>query len=739
MLKRKWIGFLFLIVLLLGNSVKASASHAPTWDHIVDVIAEEGYTAGLRSDGRVLFTGEDRYDRGWEKTEQWSDIEKLELRGHWIFGYKKDGTIVTTGDFDLSSWIDVVSIVCSYDFVAGLHVDGTVSIAPKKGAEIEQKYLDAASWRHVKQLILTINGNELVGLHTDGTVVATDPSVLSWLGAEPVVRLVDTMFGLSGIKADGTAYGFDDDEFYDIESISANFIDHLVYGLRHNGTVALAESIDFYGRGDVGEWDQEIRSWNNIKKLYFYEEIPLGLRNDGTVAAVSNFTKDDYGDWDFSSWTDVSDVFLDNYCVIGLKSNGSLYVTGGYLGTKDYLDEVAKWTDICKISLSLGDYYSSDGGHIIGIKKDGTLVAAGDNTFGQCDIMPATGRSGVFPQMQISLERFNDIVSIFHLEDGVCALRKDGTVATMNMGKCTEQIEQWTNIEKLIKLSYGGIAGIRKDGTVVIAADEEITDYYSNYCYGFEDYQNWTHIVDVTDFGIKIFGLRSDGTIVATGGERFIQGWDDALDFRFADWRNLIKIKAIRNMNGDLVLLGLTQDGTLRSSSWTLFIPETWDGMRNVADLSCSDFIYLILTKDGSVTIGGLDASLVSENVKTWTNIVQICAVGSSVVGLKRDGTVVTAGYNKIPDLTEWKEIKKVYLDDHGDFFGLSENGNVNCYVPEKSSYDDYTINIEAVESWTGIEKIIWIDDDRAKETIVIGFLHDGRIVSTRELVHCKL
>ncbi len=732
-MKRIWLAFLLTSMVFFTCNVDASAASTVTWDHIVDVIAGEGFTAGLRSDGRVVFTGEDRYGIGWETAEQWSDIEKLEWPWEWVFGYKKDGSVVTTGDFDLSSWTDVVSIVCDSSFVAGLRADGTVSIAFREDAEINREYLEVTNWRNIKQLVLTING-VLVGLQNDGTVVATDDSVIDWWGNDPVVELVDTSLGLSGIKADGTAYGFDDDEFYNIESISANYIDHLMYGLRHDGTVALGESLEFYGRGNGVNWDHEIRSWNNIKKLYFREEIPLGLRNDGTVAAVSNYTKDKYGDWDFSSWRDVTDIYLDNYSVIGLKSNGTLYVTGGYLGTKDYLDEVAEWTDIAKIHMSTGYNQNGEGSHIIGIKKDGTLIAAGDNTVGQCDVMPATGGNGVLPRMQVSLEQFNDVVSFFHLDAGVCALQKDGTVTTINMGECTEQIEQWTDIEKLIKLSYGGIAGIRKNGTVVIAANKEIIDYYGENCYGFEDYKNWTNIIDVTDFGLKIFGLRSDGTIVATGGERFIQGWDETLDFKFSDWRNITKIKAISNMNGDLVLLGLSKDGTLRSSSWTLFIPETWDGMQNVADLSCSQYIYLIIKKDGSISIGGLDAGLVSDDVKSWKNIIQICAEGSSVVGLKHDGTVVTAGFTENPDLSEWQNINKVYLDHHGDIFGLCEKGKVRCHVPDKSSYDDYNINIEAVESWTGIEKITWIDDDSAKETIVIGFLNDGRIVSTREL-----
>jgi hypothetical protein len=49
------------------------------------------------------------------------------------------------------------------------------------------------------------------------------------------------------------------------------------------------------------------------------------------------------------------------------------------------LDEIAGWTDIRAIyfiAFPREEYPS----HIVGLKTDGTLVAAGDNSLGQCDV-----------------------------------------------------------------------------------------------------------------------------------------------------------------------------------------------------------------------------------------------------------------------------------------------------------------------------------------------------------------
>ncbi len=337
----------------------------------------------------------------------------------------------------------------------------------------------------------------------------------------------------------------------------------------------------------------------------------------------------------------------------------------------------------------------------------------------------------------VSSEQYKDVVPVYYWGEmiGVCALRQDGTVATTKIEGYEEEIGRWTDIEKLLPLASGCVAGIKTDGTVLIAADEETIRHYPEYCCGYEEYRGWTDIVDLTDISNKIFGIKRDGTVVATGGGSLGYEMDARFQFRFSDWKDIRKLKAVSNMNGDYVLLGLSEDGTLRSSSFSVFVPEEWDGMQGVRDLNCAKYIYLILRMDGTVDIGGLDAGLIAEEVQAWNDIIQVCAGSSFAVGLKRDGTVISAGYSNDSALSDWEGIRKIYCDDSGYIFGICGNGTVKCCEPDhKRSYMDYSVDREKLESWNGIERITWGYDQEANEIIVIGFLSDGRIVSTKDL-----
>ena len=60
---------------------------------------------------------------------------------------------------------------------------------------------------------------------------------------------------------------------------------------------------------------------------------------------------------------------------VGLKSDGTVVA----VGNNDYGQcNVSDWTDI--VALSAGSKYT------IGLKSDGTVVAAGNNDSGQCDV-----------------------------------------------------------------------------------------------------------------------------------------------------------------------------------------------------------------------------------------------------------------------------------------------------------------------------------------------------------------
>ena len=72
-------------------------------------------------------------------------------------------------------------------------------------------------------------------------------------------------------------------------------------------------------------------------------------------------------------------VSAGSYHTVGLKSDGTVVAAG----ENDYGQcDVQDWTDIVTVSAS--SY------HTVGLKSDGTVVAAGGSDIGQCDVQDWT-------------------------------------------------------------------------------------------------------------------------------------------------------------------------------------------------------------------------------------------------------------------------------------------------------------------------------------------------------------
>lgn len=397
----------------------------------------------------------------------------------------------------------------------------------------------------------------------------------------------------------------------------------------------------------------------------------------------------------------------------------------------------------------IGEYAFNNCEALANLSIPASVTSIGSDAFQDCDDLKLAVVQGSYAEqyciannlpytgmnrqiMENGQEQYQNIVGFPW--GGACALRQDGTVQAVNMGEEADEIEQWRDITKIVPLYNGGntIGGIREDGTVIIAGRDKFQQ-----CYGFDEYQSWTDIVDLADIGIKLFGLKSDGTVVATGGDQFAEEWDNLQNFDVSDWKNIRKICGTANDNADFCLFGLDEKGTLYYAGASYFVPKNWDGLHDVVDIDCSGYVYLVVKKDGTVSIGGLDSGSIADEVESWKDIVQVCAGSSSTVGLRKDGTVVTAGFRYTPDLSDWQNIQSIYKDAANNIYGICKDGTVRCYAPKdeyENGYEGSTVNQSLVESWTGIEKVIGIYDNEAKEMVVVGLRHDGTIVCTQEL-----
>ena len=255
---------------------------------------------------------------------------------------------------------------------------------------------------------------------------------------------------------------------------------------------------------------------------------------------------------------------------VGLKADGTVVAAGWNSSGQCY---VSDWTDI--VSIAAGDE------HTVGLKADGTVVAAGSNWNGQCKVRDWT-----------------DIVSIAAGDDHTVGLKADGTVVAAGSsvyGEC--DVSDWTDIVSIAAGSSHTV-GLKADGTVVAVGNN---DYRK--C----NVSDWTDIVSIAAGSSHTVGLKADGTVVAAGSNKYGQ-------CKVSDWTDIVSIAA-----GNVHTVGLKADGMVVATG------KNDDGQCNVSD---------------------------------WRDIVSIAAGDSHTVGLKADGTVVATGKNdhgqcKVSDWTD--------------------------------------------------------------------------------------
>lgn len=360
-------------------------------------------------------------------------------------------------------------------------------------------------------------------------------------------------------------------------------------------------------------------------------------------AAIAFYQLGDYQDArqrSFALWDKIAQrrtICSADYHIAAVKNDGTVVVAANtsvetlpHYSTQEArpkgLENVANWTDIVAIDTTLS--------HIVGLKRDGTVVAAGANTFGECDV------SG-----------WTDIVSVVAGSTAgyggsfyTIGLKADGTLVFA--GTNPFGVPNWKDIVKIFT-DYTLLVGLKADGTVVAAG----TTYYGRYVVS-----EWTDIVDICIHGNAIAGLKSDGTVLVTSdsvsGGRTNTKWTG--------------ISAI-STNG-YSLCGIKTDGTLVVS------PDPGYDLTALTDITAvigNSANLVCLKTDGTVLAPwGWDAATGQPHWSALDGWTDMCAVydveansyGGCFIGLKRDGTVKFMGYVApqvfSQTLPQWSDIK---------------------------------------------------------------------------------
>ena len=268
-----------------------------------------------------------------------------------------------------------------------------------------------------------------------------------------------------------------------------------------------------------------------------------------------------------------------------------------------------------------GETVSAGGSYTVAVKPDGTVVAIGNNEYGQCDV------SG-----------WKNIVAVSAGSSHTVGLKSNGTVIAVGMNQNNRcNVSNWSDITA-ISVGNAHTIGLKSNGTVVAVGSNP---------HGQCGVRGWENIVAVSTRSLHTVGLKADGTVVATGSNS--HGQCDV-----SGWKNIAAVSA-----GTIHTVGLKADGTVVAAGSNSDGQCDVSGWKNIVAISAGSRHTVGLKADGTVVAVG-DNRYGQCSVSEWDNIVAISAGSRYTAGLKADGTVVAVGDNRYGqcNISTWKNIR---------------------------------------------------------------------------------
>ena len=285
------------------------------------------------------------------------------------------------------------------------------------------------------------------------------------------------------------------------------------------------------------------------------------------------------------------------------------------------------------------------------------------------------------PDLSAKLDKLDDV------------FKKKAQTELQKMPRLEEYRKHIAPAAHLISLnSEWSILGVRPDGTVK--------------CYDDDYFEDQTDIVGV----YRDYALRSDGIVLKDNDTQM-------------NWTNIVKLAVGKSSFGqEDRVVGIRKDGTAITTitSDGCDVSKWSDIISAAVNITYDGHVCIIgLKSDGTVLTTGYDNADYFDDVRGWSDIVEVAAGEDVIIGLKSNGRVVCSGpYKKdYSALEEWTDIVSIAAGSK-IALGLKENGTVAAVTRELLK------SIE-VDDWKHIIAI-----DTALDT-VIGLRTDGTVVGT--------
>ncbi len=314
----------------------------------------------------------------------------------------------------------------------------------------------------------------------------------------------------------------------DLVSVTDNWGDRVV-ALKSDGTVLAS--------GENREGGCQVQKWKDIYAVKTDGPFTVGLKMDGTAVSCGEESDDDppYNTYDVSKWTDVVSLRFPEHDIAGVKSNGELLLRGkdkasyrnnvvqvvrpfncNYklmvkddgtvecVGEYQFKEELASWQDIVQVMVYECNH-RTDFSYAVGLKKDGTIIYAGNK-----DALAYDSKS------------WAGIVEIIEYAGDIIGLRSDGTLVMT--GIPDKQLLEWHDIVSIKNFPLAQKA----DGTVCLYLpgrnfnpdfQDEATSEFCSWkdivsVYGYIR-QHYNYNGDDTYCYGAVVGLKEDGTLIS--------------------------------------------------------------------------------------------------------------------------------------------------------------------------------------------------------------------------------
>lgn len=492
-----------------NNSLYFGQADVENWEDIKEISASADNTIGLKADGTVLAIGQ---SVSQTDVEQWTEIISVSAGQFHSLGLKQNGTVLASNEGwlmsgisvfedtnEIKKWRDIIEISAGNDFSIGLRKDGSVVAYGKN----DDGQCDVSSWRNLTTSTSQTNMKDTTPKSKKGvkTIKSDTKSRENQLSPDQISLTI--------------ADGVDDANSNPYKSSQSEFENRVIADSW--GTYAMSIKGEYYSTitGDqYNDFIQEINQWENVIKFtaFNYSKdymVCFGIRQDGSVIAAQ--WKSEYYEISFDhedkefhqkvineviSWRNIIAISKGPIRILGLRLDGTVVAAGK---NEDGEGNVSGWRNISKISA--GCSFS------LGLCKNGTVQYA-----------------GYWDEIKDKCSKLKGIIDIAAGWVHSIMLSDNGKVISIGTdAHHTKQIKTWSDIID-VSAGFGFSVGLRNNGTVEIA-------YNENCEYNLTDVISWKDIIAITTGHTHVVGLKRDGSLCAAGdnnnGKCNVDNWKD--------------------------------------------------------------------------------------------------------------------------------------------------------------------------------------------------------------------